>query len=515
MAFRKEMQKLTEQAMLPKGRKKLLDQAQELVYDAWEAPTRKRAVELAHRALELSADCADAFCILAENQAQTDEEAIGLYRQGVEAGRRAVGKRAFREDVGHFWGLLETRPFMRAMDGLAGILRHTEGSENEAVEIWREILRLNPGDNQGARYRLLSLLMELDRDAEAGGLLEQYGDDYLADWAYARALLVFRQEGDTEHSRSLLSRALEKNRHVPKFLLGNKKLPRKMDDFITPGEESEAMSCCAGYLVVWLKTPGALAWLSRHTGLPIGGRPRRPSLFPSQEKKHLAALLKLAVDPDSALTLEELHGFLFGLAITPEAVNPSEWLPHIFGVEMASFRDGNEASLLLDRLFGVLNRLVKEQREGALRFPAALEKGSAAPFIEDWCYGLFLALALRPRIWDIEDDNVGIALEKGEGAVFAASVVTVVGLPDMMDEIDSEGGIDSPPESEKLEFYLSMLELLPDAVATLCREGRNFEVRRRRESLHMVPRTPRSVEKIGRNDPCPCGSGKKYKNCCG
>jgi len=182
---------------------------------------------------------------------------------------------------------------------------------------------------------------------------------------------------------------------------------------------------------------------------------------------------------------------------------------------MASFRDGNEASLLLDRLFGVLNRLVEEQREGALRFPAALEKGSSAPFLEDWCYGLFLALALRPRIWDIEDDNVGIALEKGEGAVFAAAVVTVVGLPDMMDEIDSEGGIDSPPESEKLEFYLSMLELLPDAVATLCREGRNFEVRRRRESLHMVPRTPRSVEKIGRNDPCPCGSGKKYKNCCG
>lgn len=26
---------------------------------------------------------------------------------------------------------------------------------------------------------------------------------------------------------------------------------------------------------------------------------------------------------------------------------------------------------------------------------------------------------------------------------------------------------------------------------------------------------PRRVEKIGRNDPCPCGSGKKYKKCCG
>ncbi|MCK5446089.1 MAG: YchJ family protein [Rhodospirillaceae bacterium] len=29
------------------------------------------------------------------------------------------------------------------------------------------------------------------------------------------------------------------------------------------------------------------------------------------------------------------------------------------------------------------------------------------------------------------------------------------------------------------------------------------------------PIEPRRVEKIGRNDPCPCGSGKKYKKCCG
>ena len=27
--------------------------------------------------------------------------------------------------------------------------------------------------------------------------------------------------------------------------------------------------------------------------------------------------------------------------------------------------------------------------------------------------------------------------------------------------------------------------------------------------------TVRSTKKVGRNDPCPCGSGKKYKNCCG
>ncbi|MRR57835.1 MAG: YecA family protein [Deltaproteobacteria bacterium] len=515
IAMRQEMQKMVQQAMKPKNRKKQLEDAQQLVYDAWEAPTRKRAVELARRALELSGDCADAFCILAELRAQTDEEAIDLYRQGIEAGRRALGKKAFREDADHFWLILETRPFMRAMDGLAVILSHTDGKESEAVEIWREMLRLNPGDNQGARYRLLSLLTELGRDAEAWELLEQYAEDYLADWAYARALLAFRQEGDTGNSRSQLDRALEKNRHVPKFMLGKKKLPKRMNDYITPGEEDEAISCCEGYLIAWAGTPGALGWLSRQAGVPIGARPRRPTLFPSQEKKQLTELLKRAADPDSALTLEELHGFLFGLAITPEAVMPNEWLPQVFGEEMTAFRDEKEASFFLDGLFGVFNRLVGEQREGTLGFPGALEKASAAPYAEDWCYGLFLALTLRPEVWDIEDDDVGAALEKGEGAAFAAAVVSVLGFPGILHEIGGDARDDAPSETEKFDFYLTMLEMLPAAVAMLCREGRDYEVRRRRESLHVVPRTPRSREKIGRNDPCPCGSGKKYKKCCG
>ena len=515
ITLRKEMQKVMEKTLRPISRKKLLDAAQELVYDAWEAPSQKQAVELAQRALELSVDCSDAYCILAERHAKTDEEAISLYRQGIEAGRRALGKKAFREDVGHFWGLLETRPFMRAMDGLAAILRGTEGSECEAVEIWREMICLNPGDNQGVRYRLLSLLVELGRDVEAGELLDLYGDDFMADWAYARALLAFRREGDTDNARFLLGKALERNRHVPKFLLGKKKVPRTLDDYVTPGEESEAVSCCVGFLVAWFGTPGALEWLSVRAGIPIGPKPRRPSLFPAQEKKNLMELLKQVADPDSALTLEELHGLLFGLAITPEAVNSQPMAPPYFrGAD--GVVPGRRGSVHSSReTLWLFNRLVGEQQEGSLSFPAALTKSSAAAYLQDWCYGLFLALTLRPQVWGIEDDDVGNALARGEGTAFAAAVVTVIGLPEMMDDIDSDSGNDALSESDKIDFYLSMRELLPDAVATLCREGRNYEARRRRESLHVVPHAPRSVEKIGRNDPCPCGSGKKYKKCCG
>jgi hypothetical protein len=77
---------------------------------------------LAQKALELSPLCADAYVLLAQETARNLDEAIDLYRQGVEAGKKALGKSAFRDDVGHFWGLLETRPYMRARHGLAQAL---------------------------------------------------------------------------------------------------------------------------------------------------------------------------------------------------------------------------------------------------------------------------------------------------------------------------------------------------------------------------------------------------------
>src|SRR4030042_2569219 len=94
------------------GEETPLKKAQDIMYDAWEVTDPKRRVALARRALEISPDCADAYALLGEETASSLTEALNLYRQGVEAGERALGKDAFEEDVGHFWGTLETRPYM-------------------------------------------------------------------------------------------------------------------------------------------------------------------------------------------------------------------------------------------------------------------------------------------------------------------------------------------------------------------------------------------------------------------
>jgi len=231
--------------------------AQELIYDAWEMRDRRRRVALAKKALELSADCGDAYLLLAE-EAKSVDEAIVLYRQAVEAGKRALGD-TFDEYVGDFWGFVDTRPYMRARHMLALALWKA-GEKAEAAAHYQDMLRLNPDDNQGIRYLLLDALLALGREAEAAALLQQYGDDASAAWAWSDALLAFRREGDCEASRTRLAHAIQANRHVPAYLLGEKKPSRQLPDYVGPGDQDEAIAYVYGAAEAWTAAGGALDW---------------------------------------------------------------------------------------------------------------------------------------------------------------------------------------------------------------------------------------------------------------
>jgi len=95
--------------------------AQDVMYEAWERTTSRSRIALARKALGISPLCADAYVLLAE-EARSVEEARDYYAKGVEAGELALGPRRFKQYAGHFWGFLETRPYMRARAGLASTL---------------------------------------------------------------------------------------------------------------------------------------------------------------------------------------------------------------------------------------------------------------------------------------------------------------------------------------------------------------------------------------------------------
>jgi tetratricopeptide (TPR) repeat protein len=235
-----------------------LERAQALIYQALEASGTRRT-RLARQALAISADCADAYVLLAE--ATDDVHAIrGLYEQGVEAGERALGSDVFATEVGHFWGIVETRPYMRARRGLGEVL-WALGERQAAIGHLQELLRLNPGDNQGNRYPLLIWLLTVGDQAAAERLLDAYGDEVTASWAYTRALLLFHRRGAKRQAEQALARALEMNPFVPQYLLGAKDPPRSLPQYMGIGDDAEAVDYVAGAHQVWFEQPDAVDWL--------------------------------------------------------------------------------------------------------------------------------------------------------------------------------------------------------------------------------------------------------------
>jgi len=234
-----------------------LERAQEIAYDAMESRGRVR-VALARRALALSADCADAHVILGEAASDTDM-ARAHFERGVEAGRRAIGQ-DFEEFIGGFWGHLETRPYMRARTALACLLSDT-GRAQEARGHYEEMLRLNPGDNQGLRYLLLPLLLEARDDEAAAALLDEFDGDILALWPYATALVAFRREGDSAGARSAVTRAIESNPYVVDYLLAPETLPEDPPPYVTIGGRDDAANAARALSPAFEETPGALEWV--------------------------------------------------------------------------------------------------------------------------------------------------------------------------------------------------------------------------------------------------------------
>ena len=238
-----------------------LDEAQSLVYEAWntEGPHKN---ELARRALDLSPDCADAYVILAKHEARTRDAALDLYRKGLEAGTRALDPALFTQAEGKFWGIMETRPYMRARLGLAECLWDA-GKKDEALDHLRNLLILNPADDQGVRYILLQCLLESGADGEIEALLERYGNESSPEIKFTRALWLFRREGASASAEAALLDALRVNLHVPAYLLKRKPLPKRVPEAAHEGSEEEAEAYVHGAMDPWLTTLGALEWLAR------------------------------------------------------------------------------------------------------------------------------------------------------------------------------------------------------------------------------------------------------------
>jgi len=217
----------------------------------------------------------------------------------------------------------------------------------------------------------------------------------------------------------------------------------------------------------------------------------------AEELDELEAFLVSGATPEDCMDLEMLDGFLTCLVSGPEPIAPGEWLPRVWSSEGAepSFVDPDQGRHVLDlitrHMNGIAHRLLNSPADFAPVLYEAEDQGEQPPLGARWCLGYLTAMELGGSNWKPLTSREELA----EG------LMPILALAADADEPDFGAAAKDP------RTRMQLVEMLPGAATWI----HGFWLARR--SGWTLPR--RHPGKVGRNDPCPCGSGKKYKQCCG
>lgn len=211
------------------------------------------------------------------------------------------------------------------------------------------------------------------------------------------------------------------------------------------------------------------------------------------EMQWLRSFLEDEIVPPDTMTLEALDGFLTGLASGPGEIPREEWWPRIWseGDEQPEYETEAQepyVRALIDRHLETIRRRLAAGRQEPL-----IREDSEAEAVEEWAFGFAAAAAVRPGSWD------AIGEHKQAGLAIASIGLLIPPNP------DEEGEEELEPLDD--EARRTIVGNLPHLIGMAYAYWRGQPVKPLIE--------PRRVQKVGRNEPCPCGSGRKYKKCCG
>jgi uncharacterized protein len=197
---------------------------------------------------------------------------------------------------------------------------------------------------------------------------------------------------------------------------------------------------------------------------------------------------------DDAMLLSELDGFLAGVIVCPDLIMPSEWLPVVWGEDGLEFDDERQAQVIVGLIMGHYNDIIHRLDRGQYRPVYDIDIDDSILW-ETWIEGFVMAMRLRPEAW--------LAWAQSDDANLQRAWFVLGRLGELA--TTSPGDVEPMDIDEELDGLAP--DLIPDAVETLNR-GRLAQAK------PSAPSANQDRPKVGRNDPCPCGSGKKFKNCC-
>jgi uncharacterized protein len=226
------------------------------------------------------------------------------------------------------------------------------------------------------------------------------------------------------------------------------------------------------------------------------------TLLTEQEMKSLDRFLldRIHEDVDTQgkeegiLDISELDGFFTAVVSGPVVTPPSQWFPAVWGDFEPVWGSEQEFekifTLMMRHMNGIAGTLMTHPDDFEPVFLEGEVKGRTHTIVDEWCEGYRRGLELAKDDWDSAGRDLVVLLTP----IYAFT-----------------------PETKWRghDFSVDEMERIQNAIAPNVREIHAYWLARRgNEPPPIASPENRSGPKVGRNEPCPCGSGKKYKKCC-
>ena len=203
--------------------------------------------------------------------------------------------------------------------------------------------------------------------------------------------------------------------------------------------------------------------------------------------------------PDETMDIAMLDGFLTALAVGPTLLEPQRWLPEVWGGGEAGATVAKElpeptaraTALILRHWHFLLAQFQAEPENFAPVLYTTDEDGGEVAGVDEWCIGFVRGMNVDDAAWQplLDDEAMAEFLE-----------------PILLHGTEA-GWQEMEKDAELAATQGDLAEALADCVLAI----HDFWAPERAARTTVRHDAP----KVGRNDPCPCGSGKKFKKCCG
>jgi uncharacterized protein len=212
-------------------------------------------------------------------------------------------------------------------------------------------------------------------------------------------------------------------------------------------------------------------------------------------------LLAIGREHEEVMLLEELDGFLAGVIVSPEMIPPSRWMPHVWsiagdGKHEPIFEDIDHANKILRLIMDHYNSIARSllPDSGPYEPVFAYDERSDDVIWELWAEGFERALKLDPVSW--------LAIPQSgdhEATTALAGLRSLIAINQQTSAL---------PQAKQDRLTEEAPDLIAEWVETLS------HWRLASNPIAPLSKAP-AFKNVGRNDTCPCGSGKKYKKCHG